>query len=117
MYQFYVFRKQKNAKISLITIKRKLVLKVIKENRINLYRGISGLTYSNTEIPGLRKWSGIETPNLERNVNSLKIPLLPTTSLLPLIQAKFDVNDVLFGLKSNGMLPAFKVKGKVTKFT
>lgn len=62
MYQFYVFSVQKNSKISLITIKRKLVLKVIKENRINLYRGISGLTYSNTEISQVRKWSGIGTP-------------------------------------------------------
>lgn len=62
MYQFYVFSVQTNFKISLITIKRKFVLKVIKENRINLYRGISGLTYSNTEIPQVRKWSGIGTP-------------------------------------------------------
>lgn len=47
MYQFYVFSKQKNAKISLITIKLKLELKVIKENRINLYLGIDLRQYRN----------------------------------------------------------------------
>lgn len=53
---------RKNSKISFITTKRKL-FKVIRENLIIPNPGLPELTSSTPEIPELKKWPGIGTPN------------------------------------------------------